>query len=413
MARPKKEQRTTKFVTLRKKERAKGVQVLYLDIYIDGKRSYEFLKDAETGRKLYLVPETDEASKVRNQNELALAKAICSQREIEIVRNGQLQPKVKTKLLLSDWMEAFQKQKEKTGQSNKRALAVGTVLHHLNDFRGIKTTLADIDEDFCKQFVLYLGGLTSKTSTKNHKPLTAASARCYFQIFVSALNEAVRKKLLPANPAMYLNSEDKKPIKATKSLRSYLTIDEVRKLIDTDTKDEQLKRAFLFACFTGLRISDIRNLTWNDVITKNGNTYINIIIQKTQQPFEIKLNNEALRWMPQQGKGHVFTLSTAATTVSYRLQDWAKAAGIEKNICFHMSRHTFATMALTLGADLYTVSKLLGHQNISVTQVYAEIIDKKKDKAVDLLDSTFADKPKRTKQSKAKTEKVKTGTTKK
>jgi len=401
MVRPKKEQRTTKFVTLRKKERAKGIQVLYLDIYIDGKRSYEFLKDAETGRKLYLVPETDETSKVRNQNEMALAQAICSQREIEIVRNGQLQPKVKTKLLLSDWMEAFKKQKEKTGQSNQRALAVETVRRHLIDFRGNKTTLANIDDDFCKQFVLYLGGLTSKTSTKSHKPLTAASARSYFQIFVSALNEAVRKKLLPTNPAMYLNSEDKKPIKTTKSLRSYLTIDEVRKLIDTDSKDEQLKRAFLFACFTGLRISDIINLTWADVIKKNGNTYINIVIQKTQQPFEIKLNNEALRWMPQQSNGHIFTLPVSKSTLSYRLNNWAKAAGIEKDVCFHMSRHTFATMELTLGADLYVVSKLLGHHDISVTQIYADIINKKREEAVDLMDEAFSSKPQRKRQSKA------------
>ena len=401
MARTKKEKRETSFVTIRRKERAKGRQVLYLDCYRDGKRSYEFLN-------LYLVPETDEAAKILNENTMTEAMAIRNQREIEIIHHGELQPKVRVKLLLSDWMEAFRKQKEKTGQSDKRALAVETVRNHLTDFRGKKTTLADVDEDFCKQFVLYLGGLTSKNSTKSHKPLTAASARCYFQIFVSALNEAVRKKLLPANPALYLNSEDKKPIKAAKSLRSYLTIDDVRKLIATDYRDEQLKRAFLFGCFTGLRISDIRNLTWADVITKNGNTYLNIVIQKTQQPFEIKLNNEALRWMPEQGKGHVFTLPTVATTVSHRLQEWAKAAGIEKNICFHMSRHTFATMALTLGADLYTVSKLLGHQNISVTQTYAEIIDEKKDKAVDLLDETFAPKPKQTKKGKGKK-----GTTKK
>ena len=391
MARPKKEQRTTKFVTLRKKERAKGIQVLYLDIYIDGKRSYEFLKDAETGRKLYLVPETDEASKVRNQNEWALAQAICSQREIEIVRNGQLQPKAKVKLLLLDWMEAFRADKERTGQSQQRAKSIKTVIQHLKDFIGSKAvTMADVDEDFCKRFIEHLAGISNKNYTKNPKQITAASARAYYLVFVSALNEAVHKKLLPANPAMYLNNEDKKPIKAVRSMRTYLTIDEVRRLIAADCKREQVKRAFLFACFTGLRISDVRNLTWADIKEKNGSKYVSIIIQKTRQPIVLKLNEDALRWMPQgQGKGQVFALPDNHGTLNRNLKMWAKAAGIDKDLCFHMSRHTFATMALTLGADLYTVSKLLGHQDISVTQVYAEIIDEKKDKALDLTNGLF------------------------
>lgn len=389
MARPRKEKRTTKFVTLRKKDRAKGIQVLYLDIYMNGKRSYEFLKDEVTGRKLYLVPEINEDARVRNENEMAVANAICAQREIEIVRNGQLQPKTKTKILLSDWMEAYRKQKETTGQSYKRAQTVGIVKKHLEDFAGKKTILADIDDDFCKRFILYLGGMTSKICTIHPKPITTSTAKSYFQVFNAALNDAVRKKLIPANPVMYLSSEDKKPIKASKSLRSFLTIDEVRRLIETDFRNDQVKRAFLFACFTGLRISDIKNLTSENLEHRNGNTYLHIKIQKTQQDFEIKLNKDALRWMPKVQKGNIFTLPRTCMTINKQVKEWAKAAGIEKDVCFHMSRHTFATMALTLGADLYTVSKLLGHQNITITQVYAEIIDEKKDKAVDLTNGLF------------------------
>lgn len=384
MARTKKESRQTSFVTIRRKERAKGRQVLYLDCYRDGKRSYEFLN-------LYLVPETDEAAKVLNQNTMTQAMAIRNQREIEIIHHGELQPKAKAKLLLLDWMEAFRAAKERTGQSMKRAQTVKTVCLHLKDFMGKKAvTLADLDEDFCKRFIQYLAGISNKNYTKNPRQITAASAQAYYQIFVSALNEAVRKKLIPANPAMYLNSEDKKPIKAGKSLRTYLTIEELRRLIATDCNNDQVKRAFLFACFTGLRISDVRNLTWADIVTRGGSKYVNIIIQKTRQPISIKLNNDALRWMPTaQTKGQVFTLPPGHGTISRQLKQWAKSAGIEKDVCFHMSRHTFATMALTLGADLYTVSKLLGHQNISVTQVYAEIIDEKKDKAVDLTNGLF------------------------
>ena len=73
------------------------------------------------------------------------------------------------------------------------------------------------------------------------------------------------------------------------------------------------------------------------------------------------------------------------TAVNNILQKWAKAAGVTKHISFHVARHTHATMMLTLGADLYTVSKLLGHKNIATTQIYAKIVDKKKEEAISLI----------------------------
>lgn len=71
------------------------------------------------------------------------------------------------------------------------------------------------------------------------------------------------------------------------------------------------------------------------------------------------------------------------------LKVWAKDAGVTKHISFHTSRHSFATMMLTLGADLYTTSKLLGHSNVKTTQIYAKIVDSKKVEAVNLLDKAF------------------------
>ena len=382
MARPKKQTRQTSFVTIRQKERAKGRKSLYLDIYKDGKRSYEFLD-------LYLVPEIDEAAKVLNENTMSKAMAIRNQRELIVINGGTLQKEAAKKILLADWMEKMREEKKKTGQSGSRADTINSAMKHLMEFAGDTVTLADVDKDFCKGFIQYLINTDNRRYTKNSAKLSKSAARTYYEVLMSALNEAERQEIISTNPGHHLNQSATKPIRNVKSTRSYLTIEDVRKLIATDFNHEQTKRAFLFSCFTGLRLSDIENLTWANVSESNGSTYLSIIIQKTREPFTIKLNNEALKWMPEHGKeSKVFSLPHRAN-INKQVKTWAEKAGIDKYVCFHTARHTFATMTLTLGADLYTVSKLLAHQNISVTQVYAEIINEKKDKAVDLANGLF------------------------
>ena len=394
MARTKKINRESSFVTLRTKPVSKGRQSYYLDIYKDGQRKYEFLK-------LYLVPATNEAAKIQNANTEQAAKAIRNQRELEIIQGkGGLAPVSNSKLLLLDWMEEYRKMKLATGQSNERALSVDKVITHLKAYAGEKTKLSAVDSDFCKGFVVYLGNATSGKHTQNPKPLASSTANAYFQLFTSALNEAVRQKKIAANPVLYLSREDKKPIKAEKSNRTFLTIEEVKQLATTDFKNESIKQAFLFACFTGLRISDIRNLTWGNIVERNGSFFVTITMQKTREPLTIKLNKQAAKWLPKKNATkEVFDLPVYNAIINDNLKRWAKKAGIEKSLCFHMSRHTFATMELTLGADLYVVSKLLGHNDVSVTQIYADIINKKREEAVDLMDSAFETKPKRAKKN--------------
>lgn len=384
MAKVKKIKRETSFVTLRTKAVSRGRQSFYLDIYKDGQRKYEFLK-------LYLIPAVSEAAKIQNANTEQAAKAIRNKRELEIIQGkGGLSPASKTKMLLIDWMEAYRERKRKTGQSEERAFSIDKAILHLKAYTGEKVKLSAVDADFCKGFVSYLGGADSARHTKNPKPLARSTANAYFQILTSALNEAVRQKLIPVNPVSYLSREDKKPIAAAKSTRTFLTIEEVGRLADTDFKKDNIKRAFLFACFTGLRISDVRNLTWDNITERGDNRFLEITMQKTREPLTIKLNKQAARWLPEKNGSVVFDLPNYNSIINDDLRAWAKAAGIEKNVCFHMSRHTFATMALTMGADLYVVSKLLGHHDISVTQVYADIVNKKREDAVDLLDKAFS-----------------------
>ena len=99
----------------------------------------------------------------------------------------------------------------------------------------------------------------------------------------------------------------------------------------------------------------------------------------------IPLSENALQWMPKKGKGKVFKDLAATCSVDRHLKEWVKEAGITKNITFHCARHTNATLMLTYGADLYTVSHLLGHTSIKTTQIYAKIVDENKLKAVNLI----------------------------
>lgn len=384
MARPKKAKRESSFVTLRTKKGAKGRQSYYLDIYKDGKRSYEFLK-------LYLVPETSRATKIQNENTEKAAIAIRNQRELEIIqgKGGIAQQPTAGRMLLLDWLKAYQQQKADTGQSDGRALSVGKLIGHIETYKGSKTKLADVDENWCKGFIAYLATAKSAKHTKNEKPLARSTTNLYFSILIAALNEAVRKKLISTNPTKNLSREERKPIKADKSNRPYLTIDEVKALMATDCRNPEIKRAFLFACFTGLRISDIRNLQWANISKRNGGSFLSITMQKTREPLTMKLNKQAVALLPKEGKGLIFELPVWDAVVNNNLKAWAKAAGIEKEICFHVSRHTFATMELTLGADLYVVSKLLGHSNVGTTQIYADIINKRRDEAVELIDNAF------------------------
>ena len=148
----------------------------------------------------------------------------------------------------------------------------------------------------------------------------------------------------------------------------------------------------MFSCFCGLRISDIRKLKWEDieqVTDANGNTHyrLSITMQKT---ITYQLSNEAVKWLPKRGEREfVFDHLTKKSKLCMVVRDWAKSAGIKKYVTFHTARHSFATMMLTLGANIYTTSKLLGHSNIRTTEIYAKIIDKKKDEAMGLIDKFF------------------------
>ena len=117
---------------------------------------------------------------------------------------------------------------------------------------------------------------------------------------------------------------------------------------------------------------------------------IEIQQQKTGETLYLPLSDNAMQWLPVKTEPgatstKVFNLPNSTTTVEKYLGIWAKDAGINKHVTFHVARHTNATLMLYFGADIYTVSKLLGHTNVRTTQLYAKIVDEHKRKAVNLI----------------------------
>lgn len=386
MARKKKELKAKEPIKLRFKKLSNGNKSIYLDCYYNGSRSYEMLK-------MYLVPEETIDAKTQNKNTLQAANAIKAQR-LQDLYNGEAGLKKSNnaeKMLLLDWLDVYIQKKREQGRSNKNAQNLISLRNHIVTYKGEKQRLCDVTKEWCMGFIAYL----NKAKAMNcDKPLSKTTADMYFTKLSCVLEGAVNENLIEVNPIKKIASEDKKAIKPGGTTREYLTREEVQRLINTDCKNIEIKRAFLFACFCGLRISDIREMLWGDIHTdSNGQIVLEKQMQKTGKMLYLPLNESAIKWMPKRGEqadtDKVFPSLPTYNTVAYTVKAWAKEANIKKDICFHVSRHTFATLSLTFGADIYTTSKLLGHSKVSTTQIYAEIIDKKKSEAVNLFNGKF------------------------
>lgn len=380
MARNKKTSKLKEPIRLRMKDLNNGNKSLYLDIYRDGKRSYEYLK-------MYIIPETDDEARKRNQATLIAANAIKSQRIIAMT-NGEAGIKKaddKPKVLLADWLQTYKERQKKRGRKDEAQ--INTSIRILTEMGCENMTMDDVDKKFCQDFIDYL---RDGYKTRKGEKICTNTACNYYRGMNGALNAAVREELLKINPFTRLGSSDK--LKVPESKREYMTIDEVKKLIATPMENENIKDAYLFSCFCGLRFSDIKGLKWENIFCDSGQYRLQVVMQKTKAPIYLPLSSEALKWLPvRNGKGaeeKVFSLPSN-NMVNLLIKPWAEAAGITKHFTFHTARHTFATMMLTLGADLYTTSKLLGHVDVRMTQVYAKIVNKKKDEAVNLVNGLF------------------------
>lgn len=373
-------------ITLRQRTLPSGRTTLYLDIICNGQRKVESLK-------LFLIPETSRADKQKNKETLKLAEAIRAKRVVE-VQNKEFGFK-------SDYAEETNfydyyvaiTEKRLGNESRGNWGNWRSCLKHLEKYDPNlkKRTFADIDQDWVQGFRDYLEkdayawGCDYRERIKDH-PLSRNSKLSYFNKLRACMNQAVEERIIRKNPVLGVER-----FKEEEGTRMYLTIDEVKTLAQTECEYPNIKRAFLFSCLTGLRRSDVLRLTWGDIHKQDDYTRIIFTQKKTGGLEYLDISAQAAELLGERGKPNenVFTDIHSPSCTNEAIKRWVLRAGIQKEITFHCARHTFAVMMLDLGTDIYTVSKLLGHRELSTTQRYAKVLDKNKQAAVSKIPDIF------------------------
>jgi integrase len=376
-------------VKLRQKPISKKRKSLYLDFYppishpITGEPTRrEFLG-------LYLFGDTKTViDKKHNKDTLQLAEQIRQKRENNINKpeiyseyeKGQLKIK---ELGEQNFVAYFKSLADKRKASNHDNWV--SSYKYLDEFTKGTIKFSDLNEKFCNDFREYL--LTTTSNKSNKTTLSQNSAVSYFNKFKAALRQAYKDGYLQSDINAKVES-----IKTAETKRDFLTLEELNRLAKTECQNPLLKNAALFSALTGLRFSDIQKLVWGEIQYSAENGYsIQFTQQKTKGVEVLPISEQAYSLLgdPQKPIDKIFEGLTYSAYENKHLYQWIGAAGITKEITFHCFRHTFATLQLSKGTDIYTVSKMLGHRELKTTQIYAKIIDQTKREAADKIKLDF------------------------
>jgi integrase len=396
-------------VKLRNKQISGNRQSLYLDFYpaiinpkTKGKTRREFLGlmlynetehkeekyfDKNNKPKIRIVPASngnepikiklDLVCKRHNKDTLQRAEQIRQKRESEInkpeIYSGyeieQLHIREKGE---SNFVEYFIKLADKRKDSSYDNWICAS--HYLKSYTKGKLKFSELDEFFCSDFKRYLLTTPSNKSTKT--TLAQNSAVSYFSKLKAAIRQAYKDGYLQTD----LNIKVE-PIKPAETRKSFLTIEELNSLVKTPCTIPILKQAALFSALTGLRFSDIKNLIWSEVeFIKDNGYFLTFKQQKTYGIEMMPISDQAYNLLGKRKEPAtiVFEGLHYSSWVNLHLTKWLYKAGITKDITFHSFRHTYATLQLSHGTDIYTVSKMLGHRDLKTTRVYAKIISQTK-----------------------------------
>ena len=292
-------------VKLRKRKLANGNESLYLDIYQSGKRAYEFLG-------LYLTKD-----KTASKGTLELAKAIQAKRLVEIQNSEYgFVPHFKKKANFVDYFERIAQGKPRDDTAWKNTLK------HLQTFSSGRIQFSAVTDDWLETFKTYLVTKVSQNT-----------AHSYFSKIKGALRQAVKEKIILSNPGDLVSH-----IKRQDTERTFLKLAEIERLAQTPCRNHEVKRAFLFSCFTGLRLSDIRALLWQQIKEDT----IEFRQKKTKGYEYLHLSEMARQILTDRPNPKVLNMQNtnifnirSKTQLGKVLKLWCKDDGINKRVTFN------------------------------------------------------------------------------
>ena len=385
-------------VEIKERKLTAGNRSLYLEYYEKGFRKKENLH-------LYLVP--DDAPNARKINGQTYNKA----REIQAQRilnppsfeSKKKKPEENERAKTMTWLQwcddyiqsAIDSENCKKMIQHKEVVRK-RIAAYLKQIRKPDILLKDVNRDTISGLFKYM-----REDYRNPGQIKADGGKLadftlvLFEETVKAIfNKAVRDGLIPFNPVQDLAKEER--FHVPDKHREYLTTDELKRFlaVETQTQAEQtVQKAFGFSCMTGLRLGDMQRLRWSNIKTIGEVQAVSIIQHKTKRLVTVPLNELALSLLPPRPDngedGIIFPLVKKPDNVAKYVRRIKEKAGIEKDFTYHSSRHSAATLAITAGAELYSVSKILGHGSIVSTQVYASVNMEKKTEAVNLANGIF------------------------
>ncbi|GAB2553718.1 tyrosine-type recombinase/integrase [Spirosoma areae] len=364
-------------VTLRSKPISKGRKTIYLDFY-------PAITHPDTGKPtrreflgMYIVdkPKTT-GDKQLNKDTLAIAEGIRARRQLAV--HQEAFGFLSTRKRNACFVRYFEQLANKRSGSNRNNWRCS--LLYLKDFTGGTLRFTDLTAQKCREFKEYM---SKAKSQRNDEPLALNSSAGYFNKFKAALRQAYKDEYISIDLDAQIDR-----IKGKESHREYLTQEELTAVAEADCAVPVLKKAGLFAALTGLRFSDIHKLTWGELRYRQGDGYsIQFRQKKTQGAEFLPIADMAVELLggPGQPDELVFAGLNYAAHCGRVLKQWIANAGKTKKFGFHCFRHTYATLQLTMGTDLFTTSKMMTHSSVTPTQIYAKVVDSKKREAANKM----------------------------
>jgi integrase len=364
-------------------------EVQYFDKKGIDRRKFEpiyFNAERKKGQ-MDLIPKSINLSpieKQHNKNILLLAEQIKQKRENEVNKSEIYTGFEREYLRIKDLgeksvIDLYQELTDKREGSNRQIWL--SSLNYLKAFAKPDLRFKNVNEGLCNDYKNFL--LTTKGLKSKKKRLSHNSALSYYNKFKVVLKQAYKSGYLQTDISSRIDN-----IKEQETFKMVLTLQELNSLIKTECNYPLLKNAALFSALTGLRFSDIKKLTWKEVeYSENEGYYLHFRQQKTKGIEKLPISEQAFSLMGSRkdDKTNVFEGLKYSAYSNKHLYQWIGAAGITKDITFHNFRHTYATLQLSAGSDIYVISKMLGHKNVKTTQGYTKVVDQLKRDTTDKI----------------------------